>query len=166
MQFRFPCLVPAVLSAAAGAVTTGTVTDIAVAGLGLDADEPLERGVHIRLSTAVADLYGEYQFITADATVRSCRPMDSGGWRIGLSIDAMDDESLRRLVTFCHVVYPYRQLRPDGRITKPTPEPAAPADDSAEEVVADSNDPSTAPKCTETIQRTPLAGRQKRATRW
>jgi cellulose synthase (UDP-forming) len=122
VQFRFPCLVPAVLSAAAGAVTTGTVTDIAVAGLGLDADEPVEPGVHIRLSTAVADVYGEYQFITADATVRSSRPMDSGGWRIGLSIDAMDDESLRRLITFCHVVYPYRQLRPDGRITKPAPD--------------------------------------------
>ena len=52
-----------------------------------------------------------FQFISLVTLVRSCRSDDNGAWYIGTETQSMDDESRRRLVTFCHVVHPYRQLR-------------------------------------------------------
>jgi hypothetical protein len=38
------------------------------------------------------------------------------GWRLGVEMTSIDPESERVLVTFCHVVYPWRQLRPHDEI--------------------------------------------------
>jgi hypothetical protein len=121
--FRFPCRLPAVVAAAEGSITTATVVDISVAGLRLASDDRIEPGTEIRLSTAVSDVNGTFQFISIAALVRSCRADTNGAWHIGTETQSMDDESRRRLVTFCHVVHPFRQLRPTA---EPVPvEPAA-----------------------------------------
>ncbi|MCU1428947.1 MAG: cellulose synthase catalytic subunit (UDP-forming), partial [Actinomycetia bacterium] len=112
VQFRFPCRLPAALGDPSGSTITATVTDASVAGLGVTVDDAIEPGTMLRLTTAVPGVDARFDFITVDGHARSCRRAPDGTWRVGLQIDAMDDESRRRLVTFCHVVHPWRQLRP------------------------------------------------------
>jgi cellulose synthase (UDP-forming) len=112
VQFRFECRLPAVLAAYTTRPISATISDASVAGIGLIVDVPIEPGTQTRCTTMVPGVDAVFAMITIDGTVRSCRPDADGHFRIGLQVDTLDDESRRRLVTFCHVVHPWRQLRP------------------------------------------------------
>jgi hypothetical protein len=120
-HFRFPCELPAVVASDDGVIQTATIVDLALAGLSLEADERIEPGSPIRLATTVATVAGPYRSISIEAIVRSCRPVGDRAWRLGAEITKMDEGSERELVTFCHVVYPWSQLRPDGHAPAPLP---------------------------------------------
>jgi hypothetical protein len=111
MHFRFECRLPALVSNRRGLAATATVTDITVAGLGLALDDRIEPGTPIEVAVAVSGIDGVYRVATIKGFVRSIRGDAQGGWRAGVLIADMDDESRRRLVTFCHVVHPWEQLR-------------------------------------------------------
>ncbi len=114
-HFRFSCELPAVVASASGAIQTATIADLSLAGLSLEADERIEPGSPVRLVTTVATVAGPYRSVSIEAIVRSCRPVGENAWRLGAEITKMDDHSERELVTFCHVVYPWSQLRPQDR---------------------------------------------------
>jgi cellulose synthase (UDP-forming) len=109
-RYRFPCELPAVIRES-GWVTSGTITDVSLAGIRIVTDAPTESGTALEVATAVPDANDEFQPIVMHATARSCRRDSQGGWDIGAEIREMSDESHRRLVTFCHVVHPAHQLR-------------------------------------------------------
>jgi cellulose synthase (UDP-forming) len=111
MHFRFECRLPALVTNRRGLTTTATVIDISVAGLALALDDRVERGDALEVGVAVAGTDGEYRVATVKGFVRSVRPDPGGGWRAGVLIGDIDDESRRRIVTFCHVVHPWEQLR-------------------------------------------------------
>ncbi len=111
MHFRFECRLPALVSDRVGLRTTATVTDISSAGIGLALDVPFERGTAVEIAVAVAGVDGEYRVATVKGFVRSIRPDPTGGLRAGIQVGDMDDESRRRIVTFCHVLHPWEQLR-------------------------------------------------------
>jgi cellulose synthase (UDP-forming) len=110
-RYRFPCELPAVAKTP-GWVSTATITDISLTGIRLVSDVPTEPGTAIEIATAVPAVDGDFQPIVMNALTRSCRPDKTGGWDLGIEVQQMNDESRRRLVTFCHVVHPVRQLRP------------------------------------------------------
>ena len=143
-SFRFPCELPAVVATDSGAIQTATIADLSLAGLGLEADERIEPGSRIRLASTVATVDGPYRSISIEAVVRSCRPVGDRAWRLGAEITSIDEESERVLVTFCHVVYPWRQLRPADApaptarpIPAPVPAPARVATPAASRSRAD-----------------------------
>jgi cellulose synthase (UDP-forming) len=109
-RYRFPCRLPTVVQTDSS-ITTGTVLDIAGTGLSISTDIPYEPGTEVAATTSVEDVEGELQLIQFRATVRSCRAVEGAGWVIGAQLSHVDDESWRRLMTFCYVVYPTRQLR-------------------------------------------------------
>ena len=108
-------------------VTTGTVLDLTGTGLSIATDVPVERGTTIDTTSTVEDVNGELQFVKFHAIVRSCRAVPGAGWVLGTELSDIHEESWRRLMTFCYVVYPMRQLRarPES-----TPLVTAPARDS------------------------------------
>ncbi len=116
-RYRFPCDLPAVIRAP-GWMASGTITDISLAGMGFVTDAPTEPGTAIELATAVPDANDEFQPIVIRGTTRSCRQNQCGAWDVGIEVEEMTDESRRRLVTFCHVVHPFRQLRPQQTESK------------------------------------------------
>jgi cellulose synthase (UDP-forming) len=118
-RYRFPCELPAVAKAP-GWVTTATITDISLAGIGLVTDVRTEPGTVIELATAVPDVDDDFQPVVVRAIARSCRSNHTGGWETGMEVEQISDESRRRLVTFCHVVHPARQLRPGNSTPEPT----------------------------------------------
>ncbi len=118
-HFRFSCELPAVVSSDGGVIQTATIADLSLAGLSLEADERIAPGSSIRLATTVATVAGPYRSISIEANVRSCRPVGDRAWRLGAEITQIDEDSERELVTFCHVVYPWSQLRPDGHAPAP-----------------------------------------------
>jgi hypothetical protein len=91
---------------------SATVTDASVAGIGVTVAVPIAPGTPVRCTTMVPGVDAVFSMINIDAVVRSCRPDEDGRVRVGLQVDELDDASRRRLVTFCHVVHPWRQLRP------------------------------------------------------
>jgi hypothetical protein len=120
-HFRFSCELPAVVATEAGSIQTATIADLSLAGLSLEADNRIEPGSQIKLATTVATVAGPYRSISIEAVVRSCRPVGDRAWRLGVEITKMDEESERELVTFCHVVYPWSQLRPHADVAAPIP---------------------------------------------
>jgi cellulose synthase (UDP-forming) len=125
-RYRFPCMFPAVMRSDIG-VTSGTVLDLAGTGLSIATDLPVERGTTIDATSTVEDANGELQFVKFHAIVRSCRAVPGAGWVLGTELSEIHDESWRRLMTFCYVVYPMRQLRARP---EPTPLVMTPARDS------------------------------------
>jgi hypothetical protein len=91
---------------------SATVTDASVAGIGVTVAVPIAPGTPVRCTTMVPGVDAVFSMIAIEAIVRSCRPDGDGRARLGLQVDDLDDDSRRRLVTFCHVVHPWRQLRP------------------------------------------------------
>jgi hypothetical protein len=91
---------------------SATVTDASVAGIGVTLAVPIAPGTPVRCTTMVPGVDAVFEMINIDAVVRSCRPDSDGRVRVGLQVDELDQQSRRRLVTFCHVVHPWRQLRP------------------------------------------------------
>jgi cellulose synthase (UDP-forming) len=120
-HFRFSCELPAVVATEQGAIQTATIADLSLAGLSLEADDRIEPGTPVRLATTVATVAGPYRSISIEAVVRSCRPVGDRAWRLGIEITHMDDDSERELVTFCHVVHPWHQLRPHEHVAEPPP---------------------------------------------
>jgi cellulose synthase (UDP-forming) len=114
--FRFPCALPAVVASDSGPIQTATIADLSLAGLGLEADERIEPGSPVRLATTVPTVDGAHRSVSIEGTVRSCRPLGVHAWRLGVEMTSIDEDSQRALVTFCHVVYPWRQLRPNDDI--------------------------------------------------
>jgi len=98
-------------------IATGTVLDIAGTGLSISTDVPSEPGKELAATSSVEDVDGALQFIQFRATVRSCRAIEGAVWVVGAQLSYIDDESWRRLMTFCYVVYPMRQLR---KLPEPT----------------------------------------------
>ncbi len=121
-RYRFPCELPAVIKLPVS-VMTAMITDMSLTGIGLVTDLPTEPGTPIEIATAVPDLEGTFQPIVMEATTRSCRPNAAGAWDVGIEVQEMGDESRRRLVTFCHVVHPARQLRAQQQQHSGQPEP-------------------------------------------
>ena len=111
-HFRFPCELPAVVATENGSIQTATIADLSLAGVSLEADERIEPGTPIKLVTTVATVDGPYRSISIEGVVRTCRPIGEQAWRLGAEINPIDPESERALVTFCHVVHPWNQLRP------------------------------------------------------
>jgi hypothetical protein len=127
-SFRFACELPAVVATDSGAMQTATIADLSLAGLGLEADDRIEPGSHVRLASTVPTVDGPYHSIAIEGIVRSCRPTGSEAWRLGLEITHIDEDSERVLLTFCHVVYPWRQLRPhDERVARADTTPTEPS---------------------------------------
>ncbi len=118
-HFRFSCELPAVVASDDDLIQTATIADLSLTGLSLEVDDRIEPGSSIRLATTVATVAGPYRSISAEATVRSCRPVGERAWRLGAEITKIDEDSRRELVTFCHVVYAWSQLRPAGRVPAP-----------------------------------------------
>jgi hypothetical protein len=110
-RYRFPCMIPAMIKGA-DSVSTASVYDASVSGFGLATDAPIKPGSDIVIRTTVPDLGGNFNFVTLYAKVRRAVPRDADdGWSIGTETVRVEDDSRRRIVTFCHVVHPYRQLR-------------------------------------------------------
>ncbi len=115
VQYRFECHLAAAIADPdnpGGPPIGASVTDASVAGIGISVETAIERGTRLRCTTGVPGADAVFSMIEVEGVVRSCRSGPDGRYRVGLQIDTIDDESRRRLVTFCHVVHPWRQLRP------------------------------------------------------
>jgi cellulose synthase (UDP-forming) len=99
------------------------VHDMTTTGLGFEMDAPLPSGSFVRLSLHLPGVQDdESSPISVQAQVRSCyRTQD--GWRVGATITAADQQARRRIVEYCHVVWPYRRLHGQA-ISRPTAAPA------------------------------------------
>jgi cellulose synthase (UDP-forming) len=87
------------------------VSDITVSGLGLQTAAPLSQGSLVRLSLRLPGIADDdWNEISLLAKVRSCR-QTADGFRIGTEITVADEATRRRIVEYCHVVWPYRRLR-------------------------------------------------------
>jgi hypothetical protein len=87
------------------------VHDITHSGLGFELATPLDRESVVRLSLRLPGVDRERaSTISFEAQVRSCR-QTSSGWRIGAAITRADEDARRRIVEYCHVVWPYLRLR-------------------------------------------------------
>lgn len=99
------------------------VHDITFSGIGFEMNTPLPQQSLVRLSLRLPGVDDQRSTaISIEARVRSCR-RTSAGWRVGAAITAADQATRRRIVEYCHVVWPYLRLR--GRV-EPLPL-AAPA---------------------------------------
>jgi cellulose synthase/poly-beta-1,6-N-acetylglucosamine synthase-like glycosyltransferase len=95
----------------AGTPLLAKVHDITHSGLGFELATPLDRESMMRLSLRLPEVDGERaSTISFEAQVRSCR-QTSSGWRIGAAITHADEDVRRRIVEYCHVVWPYLRLR-------------------------------------------------------
>jgi cellulose synthase (UDP-forming) len=98
----------------AGTVLLARVYDITVGGLGFEMDAPLPAESSVRLSLHLPGTGdGQTSPISFEARVRSCLQTDAG-FRIGAEITGAEQEARRRIVEYCHVVWPYRRLRGRG----------------------------------------------------
>jgi cellulose synthase (UDP-forming) len=90
------------------------VHDITVGGLGFEMDVPLPAKSSVRLSLHLPGAEEhDASPISVEAKVRSCR-QTAAGWRIGAEITDTEQDARRRIVEYCHVVWPYRRLRGRG----------------------------------------------------
>ncbi len=115
------------------------VHDITHSGLGFELATPLDRETVVRLSLRLPGVDRERaSTITFEAQVRSCH-QTSSGWRVGAAITHADEDARRRIVEYCHVVWPYLRLRGmDDQLplAAPTTAPLAVSEVSLEAVPA------------------------------
>jgi hypothetical protein len=101
------------------------VSDITLSGLGFETSAPLPQGSLVRLSLhlpGIAD--GDSNAISLLAKVRSCR-QTTEGFRIGTEMAVADETTRRRIIEYCHVVWPYRRLHGSAPSLVPVPVPVA-----------------------------------------
>jgi hypothetical protein len=102
------------------------VRDLSPSGIGFELATPLAIGATVELSLqlpTVRNLHPGPMRIHTE--VRSCR-QTRDGWRIGAEIRVCEEHDRRRIIEYCHVIWPYERLR--GGI----PPALQPATDGAE----------------------------------
>lgn len=114
-------------------ILLGRTSDLTLSGIGLELPEPLELGTRADVTVRLPTLPGrESATVQLGVQVRSCSKRD-GQWRVGTEIVACDHHARRRIVEYCHIVWPYERLRSRHFIASPSsvqagaPYAAAPA---------------------------------------
>lgn len=99
----------------------GRGQDITLAGVGFELGRPLPPQTRLRLSLHLPGVEDhEATLISVQAIVRSCR-QSASGWRLGAEITDAGPQDRRRIVEYCHVVWPYQRLRAEAPRPLATP---------------------------------------------
>lgn len=121
MSFRFSTQAPALVTAD-GATQPAAVVDVSVAGLGLVVSDPVERGSTLDVEAWFTGLDGAVCRVSGRAEVTMCRK-EEVGYRVGVRLVEMDEQSRNVLAEHCYVDILYRQLR---ALRPPAPAQVAP----------------------------------------
>lgn len=112
------------------------MSDITVGGLGFEVASEMRQGSKLRLTLRLPSLsQPQGEQIEIEAQVRSCMPTTEG-WRIGAAITACGQSERRRIVEYCHVVWPYRRLRGEAAALPSVPVPLEIEAQSRERITA------------------------------
>lgn len=124
-EYRTPLETAAIVEpheATGGVSLIGRVCDVTPSGIAFELDRPLQRSSEATLSLQLPSVGEGRAPIEVVAAVRSC--LQSGGrWRIGSEIVDCPEDDHKRIVEYCHVVWPYIRLRGDA----PEPQVLEPA---------------------------------------
>jgi cellulose synthase (UDP-forming) len=102
-----------------GRVLLGRAQDLTLSGIGLELSEPIEPGMTAKISVALPTIDGHDAVpVELDVQVRSCRQHEEH-WRVGTEIVNCDPSARRRIVEYCHIVWPYERLRSRRLIASP-----------------------------------------------
>ena len=88
----------------------GRTCDITPSGIAVELSRPLEVGEHVSLTLQLPGVRASTTPVHLDVAVQTCRP-HGRSWRIGASIESCSEQDRRRVVEYCHVVWPYQRLR-------------------------------------------------------
>lgn len=134
LEYRMPLDAPAVAttSRAAGSTLVGRARDICPSGLGLLLPAPLEAGATASTTVELPTIDGGTATVALELQVQSCRAVRDG-WVAGTRIVGADEDSARRVVEYCYVVYQALRLRGERPLALPRPAMAelAPAEPAA-----------------------------------
>jgi cellulose synthase (UDP-forming) len=116
LAYRTPLEVPVTLRLAGEqdgvepASVLGHTQDLTLSGIGLDVAKPLGVGDRAEVRLSLPGLGERSHAVSLTVAVRSCRRHDER-WRVGVEIVECDAQARRRIVEYCHIVWPYERLR-------------------------------------------------------
>lgn len=112
-DFRAPLETAAVVTPSAGMdemPLLGKVSDVTPSGIGFELHRPLRSGSSAALSLHLPTIGAAARAaVTIEVKVRSCRQVGAG-WRLGARIVGCSEQDHRRLLEYCHVIWPYARL--------------------------------------------------------
>ena len=101
------------------------VVDLTPAGAGVISAHRMDVGAEVELQLELPTVDGGVHTVRVCLTVRSCRPEQDAGWRIGGTLVALTAKDGEALIEHCHVVSSRVRLTEMGRLG-----PATPVDES------------------------------------
>ncbi len=93
------------------------VVDLTASGAGVIAATPIEVGSVVGLHLDLTGVDGEIRRIRVSFTIRTCRPVDGLGWRMGGTLTAHHELDADALIEHCHVVSSRARLTESGRLS-------------------------------------------------
>lgn len=94
--------------------------DLSPSGIGLELPMTMAPGAAAVVVLQLPRLSGETRAVTLDLEVQSSRAQ-AGKWMIGARITGSTEETQRRIVEYCYVIYQQRRLRGGQPMALPTP---------------------------------------------
>jgi cellulose synthase (UDP-forming) len=88
----------------------GRACDVTPSGIRLELPAPVAVGRQAEVTVQLPTIDGDAADVLLDVTVRSCE-QHRELWRVGAEIVRCDPEARRRLLEYCHIVWPYGRLR-------------------------------------------------------
>lgn len=88
----------------------GRTCDITPSGIAVELSRPLVVGERARLTVQLPGMRSSTMPVRLDVVVQTCQAHGKS-WRIGASIASCSAQDRRRVVEYCHVIWPYQRLR-------------------------------------------------------
>ncbi len=95
---------------AASRTVLGHTCDITPSGIAVELSRPLPVGSSASLTVQLPGVQALTTPVRLDVAVQTCRPRGDL-WRVGASIAGCSEQDRRRVIEYCHVVWPYQRLR-------------------------------------------------------
>jgi cellulose synthase (UDP-forming) len=129
IEYRTPLVAAAVIDPSPGEsmpgkLVLGRITDIALSGIGLELAQPLAVGSTVEVTVQLPTIGEDTVPVKLGVFVHACVQRGEH-WRIGASIVSFDSEAHRRIVEYCHIIWPYQRLRGSYPTSLPETEIAA-----------------------------------------
>lgn len=131
VEYRIPLVTSAVIDPSPGQsardkLVLARVADITLSGIGMETAAPLEVGSRVEITVQLPTVEQTTVPVRLTTVVRGCT-QHGEHWRIGASIVKCEDEGRRRVLEYCHIIWPYRRLRGTPVSLDPTPQLASEA---------------------------------------